>query len=254
MSVSNGERSVVYAVLAVFLGVSSCVVSPVKTEKKDETPLILSIGMEENAVFHTRDVPVSWTANEYAERFRCTLDGVSHEWIDTTAVVLTDLDEGAHVLTVHAKKDTVMSEPVTVTFTVDALSGPGVILSPRKISGISFVTLRLEEVERLMAAHIEIYCEDDCAYVADFSPSGSVADRGGLIVLADTDTRRRLVMDVGFAGLAEGVSGNVEIGRFLVRPLKDEGVVRIDSLKTVFRDKNNEPIAVRGYDRVRIVR
>jgi len=257
MPVSIGKRGVVHAVLAVFLGVSSCIVAPVKTGKtgkKEEIPRILSIGIEENEVFHARDVPVSWTANEYAERFRYTLDGISHEWIDTTAVILTDLDEGVHVLTVHAKRDTVMSEPVTVTFTVDALSGPGVILSPRKTSGISFVTVRLENVERLMAAHIEIYCEDDCAYVADFSAAGSAAESGGFIILSDTDTKRRLIVDVGFAGFAEGVSGNVEIGRFLVRPLKDEGTVRVDSLKTVFRDTDNEPIFIRGYDRVRIKR
>ena len=63
-----------------------------------------------------------------------------------------------------------------------------------------------------------------------------------------------MIIDVGFAGITQGVSGRVDLGRLLVRPLKLSGIVSIDSLNTEFRDINNSVIDIYGLDILRIER
>jgi len=253
---SNRKIStVVFLLFALAAMAAGCILSSESgTKKKKEMPKILSLSISDGDVITTSDVGVSWTANTLAEFYRYTLDGREYGWIDTTAVNLTGLNESEHTFTVIARKDTLESDPVTVTFSVDAVQGPGIIVSPRKIEGISFVTVSLEDVTGIMAAHIELYCDDGSAWISDFTEAEPSDGGGEMVTISNDKNPQRLVIDVGFAGLTAGVDGRVEIGHFLVRPIKAEGFVYVDSLATEFRDVGNVPVEVLGFDRVRIER
>ena len=214
-------------------------------------PKVLSVSVSDGQVFDTSDITVEWTGNEDALEFRYTVDEIESAWIDTTFADLTGLGEGMHTLTVEARNDTIYSAPVAVSFEIDSIDGPGVIFSPREISAISYVSLYLEDVTDLMAAHIEIVAWDGCALFMSFISEVSL-DKGTAVLFSDTSVSGRLKIDVGFGDLPEGASGRVYLGKFILRPLAATGDVSIDVAATEFRDTDNRMITLNETDRVRI--
>jgi len=254
MIVSSSKYRIYLILLLLFLLLSGCIFSTTEPEKKENKPQIISVNISEGQIFYTRDITVTWKGNDLAEQYQYTLDGKSYEWTDSTSVLLTELDEAEHIFSIQARKDTLFSSLTTINFSIDAIQGPGIIFSPRKIIGISFVSVILEDVSELMAAHIEIVCSDDSALLTDFTPAGSIGQNGEIVVFTDDSDPRRMIIDAGFAGITQGVSGRVDLGYLLVRPLKLTGMVSIDSLNTELRDINNSVIDIYGLDMLRIER
>ncbi len=231
---------------------SGCIFS--SESKKKKNPGILTVSISDGEIITSRDLTITWQGNEYTRFYQYAIDEEVSEWSDTTSVKITDLDEAEHIFTLQARKDSVFSSLTIIHFTVDAIPGPGIIFSPRKIKEASHVTLSLENVDSLMAAHIEIVCDNRTAAISGFVPSEFTGEEDSMVYFADDKTFSRLILDIGFVGVKEGMSGRVALGSFMVIPLQNTGEITIDSEKTEFRDINNFPIELNGLDMVRIER
>ena len=218
-------------------------------KKDDSKPRITSISLAEGTRITSRELTISWHGNDAAIKFRYGLDGSVSAWTDSTSVSYTDLPEGPHLFSVTARGDSVTAEPVTRNFTIDVLDEPAVIFSPRRLTGITGVTVSIEGTDSLMAAHIEIACENASARILEFTPASS--GNGQRVVLSDFSNPSRLVLDVGFTQPQE--SGSlITIGAMLVQPVQTGGRILIDQNNTILRDFNNEPIDINGFDEIQI--
>jgi len=234
--------------------VSGCIFSSGSEKKEDTRPRVVSANFPDGTVFVTRDTTISWTGAGGATNYRYVLDGDSSSWIDTTTTRLTDLDEGVHALVLYARRDSTTGPPKTLTFTVDAVKGPAVTLSPRRISSAAYVTVTLEDADSLLAAHIELECIDSCARITAFEPSETYTGEGHLVTVANGLSTARLSLDIGFPGAGAGASGTFPVGRIYITPLTLAGTVEVDTLATEFRNLRNGDIPVHDTDFTRIVR
>ncbi len=249
----------IWAAILLPLCIAGCIISSSSDgdgggEKKSDSPEILSFSIAEGAVVDSADVMITWTASGSPSLYTYTLDGVRYPPVDTTMAVFRGLDESEHVFSVKAIRDTLESETASVTFTVDAITGPGILFMPRMVRSLSFTTIYLENVQDLMAAHIELVSPGGEAILSEFVTAETPQGETAPIVIVDQTDTRRLVIDVGFPGRPAGVSGRLALGSFLVRPLKDNGAVVVDSLSTVFRDTENTRIDIQDLDYLRIQR
>ena len=248
------ERKISFYILilsVLFMFFSGCIFS-LDSKKKEKKPEIISVNISDGEIVNTRDITITWRGNEIAKFYQYTVDGVIFDWTESTYVELTDLDEAPHIFTLQAQKDSVFSPITTINFTIDAIQGPGIVFSPRKISGISYVTLTLEDVTDLMAAHIEIVCVGISARIIEFTQNDTMLESGQIIAFSNDREHPRYIIDIGFGGVPEGISGTFDIGNILVNPMKNTGTIIIDVEKTEFRDNNNNTIAINGLDMVRI--
>ena len=77
-------------------------------------------------------------------------------------------------------------------------------------------------------------------------------ENGQVIVLSNDSDQSRFILDIGFGGTPEGMSGSFDIGYFLASPVKETGMIVIDDEKTEFRDFNNNTVELKELDTVRI--
>ena len=253
-SVAQQYKKYSILLLLITACISGCIFSSSKSEKKEVTPRVISLSIPNGEIITTRDVTIQWEGSEPDLEYQYILDGNAFEWIDTTFVMLRDLEEDEHAFSVRARNNSVTGDSLTVHFSVDAIKGPGLVFSPRKIGSISTVSLMLEDVSELMAAHIEIICPDQSAWLSGFSLYGELRGISEIMLFTDETNSRRLIIDIGFPGETGGLNGRVSLGTFVVRPLGITGEIRIDQEKTMFRDINNNPVEVNGIDTVRIER
>ncbi len=219
---------------------------------KDNGPSVTSLSIKSGDVYSSSDLEVSWTGSSNAGEYQYVIDGEESSWSDISLAELTGLGEGLHEFIVRARQDTLVGRDRTVSFEIDAVQGPGIVFSPRFVRTMSYVTLYLEDVESLMTAHIELNASEESAQLFNFEPASTVYDDGRLVVISDGSVNGRLVLDIGFPGVLEGVGGRVEIGTFIVRSLLDSGTITIDSENSAFRDINNEAIEIIGFDSIRV--
>jgi hypothetical protein len=257
MNEPNAQSGRLYPLLlTVCLLITGCILSPGKEKKEPEppgAPAVTSMSISDGDTVRTRDLTVTWKGNLSAKSYRFTLDAVSSDWFDSTSVRLTGLAEGGHILAVQARSDSLLGEPVTVRFTVDVEKGASIRFNPDTVSVTSSVILMFEEVRGLMAAHIEIASTDSSARMREFVPSDAVAF-GGYVVFSDDRNPYRLVIDIGFTGIRAGFSGSLEVGSFLVSPLKSGGLIAVDPNASLFRDTRNIPMTFERFETVRIER
>ena len=222
------------------------------SEKTKEYPSIWSVSISNGDVFNTRDITVLWNGNEFVDYYQYSIDSLFSDWTDSIGVELTDLDEGEHVFTLEARHDSVFTGLTTIHFTIDAVTGPGLILSPRKITENSYINLNFEDVSSLMAAHIEIVCNNNSAHLSGFTQIDADIGEGMIVSFSDESDASLLIIDIAFPGAAQGVEGSFRIGTFLALVVKNTGYISIDPEKTEFRDIENNIISLSGFDMVRI--
>ncbi len=254
---------VIYVSLLATL-VSGCIFSLGSDKKsdsgKDPAPGIVSVSVLDGDIVTTADIIISWVGNDTAELYQYSLDGEYSDWIDTTSVTLLGLEEAEHLLTLQARADTLFGDIVEIRFTVDIESGPlpverpGIGFIPDLISDNVPVTVRFYEISSIMAAHIEVVCEDGSALLGDFTPNSLVDGETRIISFSQRIDAARLIIDIGFAGASQGVSGTFDIGTFPVTIMKSLGEIVIDRDVTELRDADNNPITLKGFGKVRIER
>lgn len=254
---------VVYVSLLAAL-VSGCIFSLGGDKKSDSgndrTPGIVSVSVLDGDIFTTADISISWVGNDTAERYQYSLDGEYSDWIDTTSVTLLGLEEAEHLFTLQARADTLFGDIVEIRFTVDIESGPlpverpGIGFIPDLISDNAPVTIRLYEISSLMATHIEVVCEDGSALLGDFTPNSLIDGETRIISFSQRIETTRLIIDIGFAGAPQGVSGTFDIGTFPVTLMQAAGEIVIDRDTTELRDADNNTVTLKGLGKVRIER
>jgi hypothetical protein len=236
---------------------AGCIFSPDKPREGENpppgAPAVTWISITEGAVLPTGNVTVTWEGNEFSRRYRFTLDNVTSAWLDSASYSFFGLTSGKHTLVVQAANDSLVGGSKTVHFSVNTSAGPRIFFSPDAISAISYITLDLDNVSGLMAAHIEIACGDSSAQMRKFEVSKSDA-ASGAIILADSTDPFRLILDIGFGGLPGGFTGSLELGSFVVSPSKTNGLISFDTKKTAFRDTGNHPLAFGRFGTLRISR
>ena len=233
--------------------VSGCIFSD--SGGPETKPSITSLSISDGEFITSRDVIIYWKGNSRTALYQYTLDNITSEVTADTTVTLTDLEETDHTFILQAfdETQTIKSEPDSITFTVNAITGPGIVFSPRKISTEPSVTIILENVNRLMAAHIELISENKSVLFGIFTENESLVENGEIISLSNAATSERFTIDIAFAGKTEGLSGSLPIGTLSITSLR-EGIVSVDSTATIFRDINNEALIINGLDFVRVVK
>lgn len=240
-------RSFVLVAIIAGLFTAGCIFSGGGGKDKDSRPRVTSISLADDARLTTSELTITWRGNDSANQYRFELDGTVSAWIDTTSVHYTDLAEGAHLFTVTARRDTVIGEPAVRHFTIDILQEPAVVFSVRRVSGIAAVSVGVEGADSLMAAHIEIVCENGSARIIDFTPESG----DQRVVLSDVASSSHLALDAGFTGTPDE-GATVTIGSMLVQPIQTGGRIYVDSEATLFRDFNNKPITINGFDEIQV--
>ena len=211
-------------------------------------PAITDLDPSDGDIVHSRNATFSWGGTSVVKEYGYSLDGGEISKQTGTSVTLYDLEEGTHTFFVKAFTPYRSSEGKTIHFSVDAVPSPGIIFSPRRVSGTSDVTLILEEVVNLMGAHIEILCTGNCATLSAFTLA--VGDEQ-FAAYSRTEEGSRLIIDLAYLSGSNGLSGTRTLGHFVVTPT-EAGEISIDSETTVFRDADNRDIPIQGLDRVRV--
>ncbi len=248
-----------FAALILFAGLitaGGCIFSSGKggaDKPGDGKPVVSDLNIAEGDTLKTRDFMVKWKGNKYCDEYRVSIDGIESAWFDSTSFRLTELSEGGHVFSIQARNDSLVSDPLSVHFAVDASKGTRLRLSPGTISVTSPVSIFLDDAAGLMTIHVEIACPDSSARMKEFDASDAVV-RAGCIVFSDTKDPYRLVLDIGFPGYKKGYSGSIELGSFLASPVKTTGLITPDPVRTLLRDTKNAPLAIEGATSVRIER
>ncbi len=241
--------------LACLVAAGGCILSGGDGKEKpdDGVPGISNLNIAEGDTVRTKDFTVKWKGNKSTREYKVTFDGIGSAWFDSTSLRLTDLSEGSHIFTIQARNDSLVSDPVTVRFAVDASKGTRLRLTPGTISVTSSISILLEDGAGLMTIHVEIACPDSSARMKEFAASDAVV-REGCIVFSDAKDPYRLVLDIGFPGQKNGFTGSIELGSFLASPVKSSGLITPDAARTLLRDTKNAPLELEGIGSMRIER
>lgn len=212
-------------------------------------PEITHLNIDDGEKIPDRNLTIIWTGNAMTTGYAYRIDSRSWQLTIDTSVTLSDLDEGSHTFFIEPHNNYFTGERVQRNFEIDSIQSPGIYFSPRQITGDSIVSVYFDNISNFMGAHIEITADE------------STADLGGLTidsefrnifrVFHDSTNKHRLIIDMAYLGGSEGVSGSYLVGSFTVNPLSSGDIV-VDTAKTIFRDTDNNSIALTGFDRVRI--
>ena len=234
--------------------ITGCVLTPDgDSDNTPAEPALNSVSIIEGAEINSRSLTISWSGNELSDSYRYYLDSGPPQETSEAIVLLSDLDDGDHVFAITAINTSTETEsdPVVRTFTVDAYNGPGVIFSPRQISNQSTVTISLEKTPDVIAAHIVITASQNCVDFGVFTPAETFGDEVTIINFTKSGSGT-FVIDLGFAGMAEGLSGDtIPVGTLTMRPVRN-GTVRCDKVMTVLRTTDNEDFLIQDADYITI--
>ena len=204
---------------------------------------------------NTKNPTVTWTGEPNSNDYRYEYKIDEGDWKNkekNPSDTLSNLNEGSHEFSVRLVTDIDTSVVETKGFDIDAIKSPGIVFSPREITDTSTVSvyLELDEIDKLMGAHIEIICEEGCADLGVFTGNNaSVSSK----VFHEYDGSSRLKIDFAYLGGNNGISGSYKIGSFVVTPkqnLKDG--IKVDSNSVIFRNVNNVTMRINGLDTVSV--
>jgi len=126
------------------------------------SPTIAILDIVDGDTLYSESIEFTWEGNEMVADFRYKLDYFEWaEWDESTSATLNYLDEGDHQLSVQSRYlsgDT--SDMARVSFFVDAVVGPSLMLYPRRhfAQAGEIVTFQIlaEEVTNLMMSEIHL--------------------------------------------------------------------------------------------------
>ena len=138
--------------------------NPFDPQNPQYTPpsVTLTSGLQNNETINSSTTSFSWDGNVEGMLFRYFInERTLQEWDSDNSVVIDFLDEGDYVFGVQGKYPTGdTSDTLFVAFTVDAVSGPALLFSPRKhispVGGSIVFDILAEEVDSLAAASFTI--------------------------------------------------------------------------------------------------
>ena len=220
----------------------------------------ITAGPEEGAVLGDDAFTFEYRARQAygLTEFSTRLDGGQwSEWSTGTSVSYRDVEEsslaGEHRFEVRTRADAGESEPTLRRFSVDAVGGPALRLTPKAPAGEAGDTVVLEivaeEVGPVLAARLVLDFDADVLELQQVSPGEDFwTQRGGTVVQpqAEIDNASgRLDLSVGVAGgSAAGVEGTGALARLTFRAKRSGGASVSFAAGTALRDPLNAEVAV----------
>jgi hypothetical protein len=221
----------------------------------------ITTGPAEGATVGTSEVSFAWSGNRTGMLFQGRLNGSAWTpWSHATSITLSYLDEGDYTFEVRAGYPSGTAAdpsdfdetPASRSFTVDAVHGPSLRLSPRAQqvnNGASFqVQLVAEEVSDLMLVTSTLHFDPLHLRVDSLSEGPFLTSTGGSIASYNGFDNVAGTIEVNMAtatGSPPGVSGSgvVLIITFQVKSIR-ESTVSFDAALTRLRDHLNQAITI----------
>ena len=155
-------------------------------------PEVTILYPSEGVIVEQSSVNFQWAGNQADMLFRYSFDNEWSDWVSDEAVTINYIDEGAHTFSVQSSYLTgAASEIVTINFNVDAVTGPAIMLYPRKHIGAqgSNVVFQImaEEVYELAAAEFRITFNPDDLQVNSLTQGSGFSAMGDVIFISDID-------------------------------------------------------------------
>tara|TARA_Y100000768_G_C23926041_1_gene657582 strand:- start:226 stop:1017 length:792 start_codon:yes stop_codon:yes gene_type:complete len=157
-------------------------------------PTISLIDIFDGDTLYSESIEFIWEGNELVTEFRYKLDSFSWtDWNESSSAILSYLDEGDHHLSVQSRYlngDT--SNVASVSFVVDAVSGPALMFYPRRhFAGQNeIVTFKImaEEVTNLMMSEIHLEYDPSVLEIMSISQGSFFQNGQNSIFLYEINT------------------------------------------------------------------
>ena len=139
--------------------------NPLDEESADyvEPETTITVTDLDGSTLATSTVTIGFEGNDQVIEYSYNLDSSGYsDWSSATSVTLDYLDEGQHTFSVKSRFASGDEDetPASISFTVDAVTGPALIFYPRRhiISSGSIATIQIKayEVDSLMSATITL--------------------------------------------------------------------------------------------------
>jgi len=148
--------------------------NPIDPDNPDYIPPIVSIvsGPAEGETLSTESVVFTFSGNEESMLFRTRLDSNYWSgWISSLSVTLDYIDEGDHTFYLQGEYTTGdTSEIISISFSVDAVSGPALLFFPRRHKAATGQTVTYQVLAE------EVYNLAGAEFVLDYNPSKLVVE------------------------------------------------------------------------------
>lgn len=207
-----------------------------------------SITGPNNTVLTVDSVTITWSGTQDVASFSCDFDGTGWSTFSTaTSITLTDLDEGMHTFSVRAKHESgsIESSPPSISFEVNAVTGPAIMFYPRKIEvpvGPEFTySVQAEYITtNLLAAKMSLQVQTNALQVDSVTAGNFVSQNGETPILfwAINSTKDTVTIDVAAAGgIISGVNGSGALANLYCHA-KTTGLTKINfvTAQTAYRD------------------
>ncbi|MFC1530262.1 cohesin domain-containing protein [Gemmatimonadota bacterium] len=188
-----------------------------------------------------------------------TWDGAWSAWSEVSSLTLEYLNEGSYSFLVRSAyapgegaPTSIDPTPASLSFSVDAVAGPSLRLSPLLISSSVgeevLIEIVAEEVTGLMAVKAVIHYDPGKLTVEELLKGDFLASTGGSVAayFDIDDLGGAIEINIGTAtGTPVGVSGTGTIAhlRCTISAAIDQDLT-FDQALTEFRDADNQPIAI----------
>ena len=148
--------------------------NPIDPDNPDYIPPIVSIvsGPAEGETLSTESVVFIFSGNEESMLFRTRLDSNYWSgWISNLSVTIDYIDEGDHTFYLQGEYTTGdTSEIISISFSVDAVSGPALLFFPRRHKAATGQTVTYQVLAE------EVYNLAGAEFVLDYNPSKLVVE------------------------------------------------------------------------------
>ncbi|MBL7074694.1 hypothetical protein ISS37_05570 [candidate division KSB1 bacterium] len=249
----------------------TCELSPPSAGSEEENPYdstsadyvppetyLLTASPAEGEIIHTSFVTFNWAGNEHVNQFSYWFDiGPWSVWISETSAAFYYLDERSYVFKVKGRYPSGAKDPTPaqVTFIVNAVAGPALMIKPRKkiaSFGTDFmVEIVAEEVTDLLGAHVVLSFNKDQLQVQQVE-AGEFWETNGAQVMLFKDVYNDLgLLDLNAAislGDHVGVDGTGVIFRIMFRSYQVGSSDLLFTQDCRFRDHELREIPI--YDMV----
>ena len=226
--------------------------NPLDPETPDyESPTVIFVAsISDGDTLETETVTFGWTGNELVTAYRYKLDSdVWSAWSADTTATFDYLDEGDHNVSIQSSYlsgDT--SSVASVSFVVDAVTGPALMFYPRRhlASVGETVTFQIlaEEVEDLTAAEFTISFDTTDLEIISITQGSMFSGSGESIFHAENGSGTLSILTAILGGENPSVSGTGDLVTVELSVLQvGETELTFDGSE-VFRDPDNNDVLI----------
>jgi plastocyanin len=226
--------------------------NPLDPETPDyESPEVIFVdSISEGDTLETETVTFGWTGNELVTAYRYKLDDNDWSaWTADTTATLDYLDEGDHNVSIqssYSSGDT--SSVASVSFVVDAVTGPALMFYPRRhIASVGeTVTFQIlaEEVEDLTAAEFTISFDPADLEIISITQGSMFTESGESIFHAENGPGTLTILTAILGGENPSVSGTGDLVTVEVSVVQTGETELTFDGSEVFRDPDNNNVSI----------